>query len=69
MSKRTIYIAVAAVAAVAVAVLMYVFVLEAPSERDLEGLSTELDEAGEPVMVPGPNDPPPPETTERPPAQ
>ncbi|HEV7275204.1 MAG TPA: hypothetical protein VGN80_02845 [Devosiaceae bacterium] len=66
MSKRNIFIAVAAVLVIAVAILMYFWVLEAPTERNLEGLGTELDDAGEPVMVPGPDDPPPPELTPTP---
>lgn len=66
MSKRNIFIAVAVVVVIAVAILMYFWVVEAPTERNLEGLGTELEDAGEPVMVPGPDDPPPPELTPAP---
>lgn len=69
MSKRNIYITVAAVLAIAVAIFMFVFVGQAPTERDAEGLSTELEDASDPTMEAGPEDPPPPETTAQPPAQ
>jgi hypothetical protein len=69
MSKRNIAIVVAAVLAIAVVGLMFMWVREAPTERNLEGLSTELEDAGDPVMVPGPEDPPTPEVTPQPPAQ
>jgi flagellar basal body-associated protein FliL len=71
MPKRNIAILVLAiVAVVAVAVVVTFFgVQQAPTDAIIEGPGTELEEAGEPTMEPGPEDPPQPEPSEAPPAQ
>jgi hypothetical protein len=69
MSRRNVIIAVAVVAAIAIALFMYFWVWQAPTERNLEGLGTELEEAGEQTMVEGPEDPPEPEPSNVPPSQ
>ena len=69
MPKRNIAIIILVIVVIIAVVATFMWVNQAPTEANLEGLGTELEEAGEPIMEPGPEDPPPPEPSNVPPSQ